>query len=348
MPKIGIDCRFASSPHGLGRYTREIVAHLLKRDDPFDYVLFVSPDALPWARSLPGSPTIVPFLAAHYSMSEHWVLPRKLRAAGIDLLFSTHFNVPLRCPVPFVVTIHDLILHRFPNSASFLKQRAYRLLMRHAVLRARGLIAVSRFTASEIGETYGSAAAKKVTVIGEGVDSSFRSRTREEQDAVLSRYQLTRPFFLYAGNAKEHKNVQMLIDAFAQAAIPGATLALASRGKETNTLNMKENVRLLPNVADEDLPALYSAAAAFVTASLYEGFGLPIAEAGACGCPVIATNRGSIPEVAPPGSVLLEPTVEAFAEALRHPPTPQETSSRWRWDTAAEETVNVLKQALGL
>src|SRR6185436_11796887 len=110
MSLVAIDCRFASYHAGLGRYTRELTSALLKRDDPWDYMLLVKDPAESWLRGLPSSPRIVAAPFAHYSFAEQWHLPRVIRESGADLLFSPHFNVPLRSPVPFLITVHDLIL----------------------------------------------------------------------------------------------------------------------------------------------------------------------------------------------------------------------------------------------
>ncbi len=343
---VAIDCRFAHLSVGIGRYTREIVAHLLQCKDAIAYVLIVLPEGEAWAQSLPGSPRIVLSRSPHYSLREHFEIPRLLRSAGVDLLFSPHFTTPFRCPVPAVITVHDLILHRFPNRAHPLKRFVYRSFFRRSVRRARRVIAVSRFTAAELQSTAGDAAVRKTKVILEGVSPEFVHRSSEEQDAVLQTYGISKPFFLYVGNAKQHKNVQFLIDAFGRISPSPLQLLLVMGGKEAASVRLREGVRYLPHVRDEHLPALYSAATAFVTASLYEGFGLTIAEAAACGCPVIATNRGAIPEVAPPDAVLLPPELEAFAEAMRHPPVTS-TPRMFSWKDAAGKTVEVLRQALG-
>src|SRR3989338_5548977 len=156
MKTIGIDCRFAGTQTGLGRYARELVTHLLKRDDPLQYVLFVRDEEETWLKALPGTKnreaarghaaytgqTLKTSNYAHYSLSEQRGFPKDIAQANIDLFFVLHFNVPLKCPVPFVVTIHDLILHHYPNQASMIKRFAYNYLMSHAVSHSKGIIVV--------------------------------------------------------------------------------------------------------------------------------------------------------------------------------------------------------------
>lgn len=347
MRTIGIDCRFASTKTGLGRYTREIVTHLLKRNDSVQYVLFVSspdPAWLPKQSLTPYSLFPTPF--RHYSLSEQLKFPGVIRRSGIDLLFAPHFNVPLLCPVPFVATIHDVILHRYPNSASGLRRRAYAALMRQTVKNARALIAVSRFTAEEIVRMFGKDAHKKITVIYEAVSPEFVRKSATACGPVLKKYGLGKPFFLYVGNAKEHKNVQMLIEAYRSLGTTETELVLVTDGKEAEALRLTDGVRIVRDVPEADLSCLYYFALAFVTASLYEGFGLPVLEAQASGCPIIVTNTGALPEIAPEGARIVEPTVEEIADALRDPPQPPDMGKMRTWGEVAEETFGVLKKCL--
>ncbi len=354
---IGIDCRFAATRSGLGRYTRELVSHLLKRQDPLSYVLFVRSTQEDWLSPLKESSMHYSLLFEpepqsrgqttnyrHYSFSEQLLFPRQLKKANIDLLFTPHFNVPIFCPVPFIVTIHDLILHRFPNQASLFRRLGYRFLMHSVVRKAKHIVSPSNFTAQELASLYGLTLREKVVVIPEGVSSLFSLRPPEEQHSVRSRYGIEKPFFLYVGNAKEHKNVQTLIDAFHRLHREDRELVLVTAGKEVSRLHLGGNVRLLPELPDVELAALYSSALAFVTASLYEGFCLPIVEASACGCPVIASKAGAIPEVAGEGALLVEPTVEALARAMESPPTKQmpQAVSVSSWEKAAEQTTILL------
>lgn len=344
MLHVGIDCRFSGTISGLGSYTRALVTHMMRRKDPIRYTLFVRSADEEWVRGLMGSPAtycLQSIVCPHYSFSEQTLFPLIMRRVGIDLLFALHFNVPFACPVPFVATIHDLILHRYPNNAPLWKRIAYRAVMRHAVAHAHSLIAVSRFVLREVEEAYGKRAARKTVVISEGVDASFVRRPVHEREGVLRKYGIRRPFFLYVGNAKEHKNVPLLLTAFRELRSPEKILVLVTAGCEAGSLEVREGVLRLSGVRDDELPALYSAADAFVTASLYEGFCLPIAEARACGCPVIALKRGVMPEVVGKDGVLTEATAEALTCALRSPPPPAGGRTRG-WGEVAEETVRCL------
>lgn len=349
---IGIDCRFASSRTGLGRYTRELVGALLAMETPFTFKLFVLSKNEQWFSPLPTSLPQAQIIEApfpHYSFSEQLSFPGVIRRSGIDLFFAPHFNVPLACPVSWVMTVHDLILHRFPNRASAFKQAGYRFLLRRAVSGATGIITVSDFTARELADAYGNRIAEKMSVIHEGVSPLFSMRIDSEIDQVKKTYALSKPYFLYVGNAKEHKNVPTLLNAFSSLLHSPVELVLVMNGDEAHNLSLPLGVRLLTNVPDSDLPALYSGALAFVTATLYEGFCLPILEAEACGCPVIATRAGAIPEVADASAVLVETTAAALFQAFKNDiahPRARRPAVRFHWSDAAEETMRVLTDAL--
>ena len=155
MRNIAIDCRFAGTNSGLGQYTRELVTHLLKRSDAVKYTLIAHRAHEPWLKNLQGDPEIIIADIPHYSLAEQTKIPKLLKKSKVDLLFSPHFNVPFRLTIPFVVTIHDLILHRFPNQASLFKQVTYRRLINSAVKRAKSIITISDFVKRELIDVYG-------------------------------------------------------------------------------------------------------------------------------------------------------------------------------------------------
>lgn len=343
MTTIAIDCRFAGTGTGLARYTRELVGALLERNDAdVRYVLVVRS-----ASDVPGVTLphrIVLADIPHYSLAEQTTLPMLLRGIGADVVFYPHFNAPFFGPTPMVATVHDLILHRYPGNASWAKRAAYRILVHRTLRRARSVIAVSAWTKADVAAAYGPGIAKKTVVIGEGVGPEYVPQSLPRIEETRRRYRLDRPFFLYVGNAKPHKNVEMLLDAFSLAR-PDADLVLVSGGPDAKALRLPPNARLLEGVEDHDLPALYGAARCFVTASLEEGYCLPVAEALACGCPVIATNRAAIPEILAGHGTLVEPTVEAFEAAFNDPPTLAAPVRVGAWSDAAAETARVLVEA---
>ncbi len=340
MTTIAIDCRFAGTGTGLARYSKELVSALLtRRTTNVRYVLLVRKTSDIEGVTAPHTTVMADI--PHYSVQEQTRLPAIIESTKADLVFFPHFNVPFFCRTPFVATVHDLILHRYPGEAPLTKRMAYRILVHRALRRAKHIIAVSEWTKSDIRETYGKRIAKKTTVIGHGVNESYQPQSLERVTHTRAVYGLSRPFFLYVGNTKPHKNLPLLIEAFAQAR-PDADLILVSGGSDVQTLSLPPSVRILCDVPDADLPMLYSAARAFVTASLEEGFCLPAAEALACGCPVIAANRSALPDVVGSHGLLVEPTMEEFAEAFLNPPTLSEPIRVGSWGVAAHETERLL------
>lgn len=357
MQQIGIDCRFSSLHGGLGTYTRSLVSALLLRSDPWATTLFVKNLSDPWLSSLPpDSARIIYTPFDHYSLAEQTALPNALQDAGCDLLLFPHFNVPLFTQTPFVCTVHDLILHRFPNESSLWKRLAYKFVLSSALRNARAVSCVSEYSKEELLRYYGSRVAAKTSVISPGVSNLFSPQSSEVQDKIRQKYSLHAPFLIYIGNAKEHKNTPVLLEAFAQSGLEGVELVLVTGGHESLRLVRMPNVRYLQNVDDEDLSALLSASHACVTATLLEGFCLPLIEAMACGTPVVATNTGPIPAITGGHAVLSDPSVDAFSAALRsivlHPPSHQALSAArlwsqgYSWDIAAAETAALLMSSL--
>lgn len=164
--------------------------------------------------------------------------------------------------------------------------------------------------------------------------------------AVVTSYNLGSDFFLYVGGNKEHKNVQMLIDAYEESGIQDQLVLVTGRDA-MKSLKLCDGVTVLSDVPAHDLPYFYSAAKCFVTPSLYEGFCLPVLEARACGCPVIATNLTAIPEVAGRHAALVTPTVTDLASVLREPPkTPDAPEKSHDWNAVASDISVILPGAL--
>ncbi len=343
---IAIDCRFADRPAGLGRFTRELVAALLDRAPAdTDWTLIVRPGEKPWWTA-DRKTRLIETALPHYSLREQLELPR-LVPAETGAFLAPHFNAPIFLRVPTVVTIHDFILHRYPNDASPLRQLAYRLLMRTVAQRSATICAVSPFVAQEVRAMYGERMARKTVTTGEGVSDVYNARPETEQAHVRARYGLTRPFLLYVGNAKQHKNVEGLLQAFQLANLPGTDLVVVASGKEADAFPWPKGVIRLHDVPEADLPALYSAAAACVTMTRYEGFGLPLVEAIACGCPVVAPALTAIPDaVGGAEGVLLLPNLDpaTFAAAFRALPKRPAPRKLCSWDGPADIVWSALER----
>lgn len=346
--KILIDCRFASQSVGLGRYTRELVMGLLLLPSKYTYELLLADGPNNW---LQNAEHIVTYTtkSKHYSLGEQREYRTILAKSKPDLLFVPHFNVPLFSPVPFVCTVHDLILHHYPNQASLLKRMAYRVLMRYAVQYAQRIVAVSNYTKQDILKEYGAKIAQKTVVITESVPENMGPSTQGQVSTVKTTLDIHSPYFLYVGNAKAHKNVPFLIQSFLAADVAASLVLVCADQALIQVYSNNPSIIFVPSVNDATLQALYTGAQALVTASLYEGFCLPIIEARACNCPIIATNCTAIPELAAKDTLLLEPVEQEYVQAFRGfilTPKSQSTSSQPSWIEIAQEVESLFTQSL--
>jgi glycosyltransferase involved in cell wall biosynthesis len=235
-----------------------------------------------------------------------------LRAAGCKLIFSPANLAPV-LDDRNVLTLHDVAALRHPEAYS----RAYvayqqRLLPRLA-RRARLVITVSEFSRGELVDVLG-IDPESVTVIAEGVDERFTSGI--DPTAATGRYGLDRPYVLVVGTASARKNLGVLEQAGLALAERGVDLVLAGSGRGY-LRDPGVSIRRLGYIDEELLPALYAGARAVALPSMYEGFGLPCLEAMACGVPVVAADRGALPETCGDAALLVSPDSPAdFAAAL--------------------------------
>ena len=251
------------------------------------------------------------------------VLPLRLVADRATILFSPLPEGMLAPMMPQVIVVHDVLPLRFP--AEYPRQQYYFRHLVPAMLRkARAVVAVSESTKRDLLMFY-RLDARGIQVIPGGYDRD-RYRVGLASEEIRARYGL-QGYILYVGNLLPHKNLQQLLNAFARisAKVPH-TLVIAGRKDpryypgleaETEALGLQTRVSFLDYVPVEDLPALYAGADVFIHPSVYEGFGLPILEAMACGTPVIASRTSSIPEVAGNAAMLVDPgDASAIASGL--------------------------------
>lgn len=376
--RIGIDARmYGPLGKGLGRYTQEIVDNITGIDRENEYVVFLSRDN--FDEFNPGDRRVKKVMAdvRWYTLSEQILMPWYIRRQKLDLVHFPHFNVPLFTPVKFVVTIHDLILTKFPTvRASTLspwlykfKNLAYKIVIKTAVRRAKGVIAVSEFTKRDIIKQFRVDPAKiRVTYEGvanlaKGRDSLFVSKL-DDSDTLLS-YNIDKDFLLYVGNAYPHKNLDGLLEAFVELRKQKGGISLVLVGKEDFFYKrlkdiVKEKYPDLPvvfpgYVPDEKLEIFYQKALAYVFPSYYEGFGLPPLEAMAKGCPVISSNRSSMPEVLGEAAVFFDPAdkkdmVDRIKEVVEDQELRQELVKKgkeqvkkYSWWECARETLEIYK-----
>lgn len=326
---IGIDCRMYSSHFtGIGRYVFELVENLQQIDRENEYFLFFNQPE--FNNFQPGAPNFHKVLVnvKHYSLAEQTSFKKTLDLYRLDLMHFTHFNAPIFYRRPSIVTIHDLTLHFFPGKImnSPLHRLAYALTVRSAVKKAVQVIAVSRSTARDLDEVLRVPLAK-IKIIYEGVNPDFRPLANHQVIAnTLEKYSIRKPFLLYTGVWRNHKNLEGLLRAFAlldrhedlQLVITGRKDSVYAEGifdlaRELGLMSDFPPADLPPRVVfpglvgEDELIHLLNAAHLYVFPSLYEGFGLPPLEAMQCGTPVVASNSSSIPEICNDSALYFDP-----------------------------------------
>lgn len=297
---------------------------------------------------------------------EQLAQPQALKTVGADLAHAPVYVGPLVAPCHVVVTVHDLSFIRYPHLFRPANRLYLRVFTRLSVRRARRVIAVSRHTAGETVRLL-RIPQEKVHVVYHGVDPIFRPRPAEKVESFRRRHGLPERFLLFVGTLEPRKNLVRLIEAFARCrADAGTYLVLAgARGwydeeifATVERLGMGDRVLFPGHVPNAELPLWYNAATAFAYPSLYEGFGLPVLEALACGTPVLTSAASSLPEVAGDGALMVDPfCVEEIADGLHRLLTDEslretvrrrglENAARFTWPRTAAETVAVYQQAL--
>jgi alpha-1,3-rhamnosyl/mannosyltransferase len=358
--RLGIDVRKLGDG-GIGAYIRETLVALREVCPTLEIVAFgnaAQREALPLERV-----EWVAVEAAKYSIAEHFALPRAVRGRRIDLFHAPHYVLPLALRVPAVVTVHDVIHVLHPRSP--LHRQYASLMIRSACRRARRVIAVSRATARDLERLF-AVPSDKIRVIWNGVSPRFRPLPRAAIDPVLDRLGLHDPYVLFVGNYLPHKNVETLLRAWDHLEEPRPDLVLCGRGfaaaravrRALAEAAEPQRVRLIEDVDREQLVALYNGARLFASASLHEGFCLPVVEAFACGVPVLAPDVGGVPEVAGDAALLVSPRrVDLLAREMYRLLTDQELrrglvergrqrASRFSWVDAAGKTLAVYEEVL--
>jgi glycosyltransferase involved in cell wall biosynthesis len=258
-------------------------------------------------------------------LAQHVVLKRSLRRQHCDLYHYPNFDVPPLPVTRVVATCYDLEPLRHPELFSKRIVCFYGLLSRR-LRNVDRVITISENTARDVHELLG-IPRERITPVHLGVDPTFARPSRDERRRVSRSYRLPERFVLYLGNTMPHKNVERLVDAISivRRSCPDVALIIggaadkhrASVERAVARHGLDQAVRFLGKVPEADLPALLSSAAVFAFPSLYEGFGLPVLEAMACGAPVVTSTRSSLPEVVADAAVTVEPTdASAIAGAL--------------------------------
>jgi glycosyltransferase involved in cell wall biosynthesis len=372
----------AHRERGIGRYAKNLLTAMTQLADPPELELLVQanlPD--------PGLLDDLPRLSTGYAPAwlpigkriiSHHGLARRAMAGpwreGKVVHFLSHLDSPCRVEPRTVVTVHDLIAQKlaklYGQGKSGARFRLERWLETRCLYGAAAIIAVSQCSKDDLVDLYG-IPAQRITVIHEAADPGLQPvQDVDARRRAMERHGLdsATPFFLYLGGIDQRKDLGTLLAALAELKDRGLDFALALAGKisgdkqyptliaEIERQGLKDRVRQLGFVPDADLPALFSACAAFVFPSLYEGFGLPPLEAMACGAAVVAVDASAVPEVVGRAGILVPPGQagvlgQALEGILTNPELAGELKEQGRrraglfsWSRAAAETLEVYRE----
>ena len=351
---------------GVHQYIYHLLRHLGQTDDGMRYTVLLGEGVLPPDVTLTLLRSRCPTGRAAVRVAwEQFVQPWILRQIGADLVHGPVFVGPLLAHCPVVITIHDLSFIRFP--ALFRPANRFYLaaMTRLSARRARRLIAVSAQAAEEVTRLLG-VPSERVDVVYHGVEPAFRPLPAGEIAAFRQRRGLPERYVLFIGTLEPRKNLVRLVEAFARIRDGRLRLVLVG-GKgwlyddlfaRVEALGLDEDVIFPGYVTSDELPFWYNAATVFSYPSVYEGFGLPVLEAQACGTPVLTSNVSSLPEAAGDGALMVDPySVDALAAGLDRLVTDQPLRQKLRelglaharkfsWPRMAQETVRVYRRAL--
>ncbi len=268
--------------------------------------------------------------------------PRALARVAADVAVFTYV-CPAWNPCPVLLAVHDATFMTNPEWLGTRARMVLRGLVPRSARKAALVLALSHTAAGDIAQALG-IPRSKVRVVSPHADAAFHPG-EGAAERVRARFGLER-YCLAVGDLGPRKNLGALGAAVRRLDEPGLTLALVGKpGPDGERIARESGGRWLGHVGDADLADLYRAAAVTAYPSLYEGFGMPVVEAMACGCPVVASDRGAIPEVAGGGAILVEPTPRGIAEGIRRALDPAE-SARLR-AAGPERAAHYSAQAMG-
>lgn len=364
MTVIGINAALMQArKHGISRYVTQLVTHLDQIETgKLNFKIYTDSET--------HDLTDFTRIPINYDTTVRRILwdtigfTRTTQSTDVDLIHSPDKGPIYRSDTPIVTTIHDLLPFYFAEERGFLNRRYWQVLLQRQVNISDAIICVSHSTKNDIIDRFGTSG-EKIYVTHLGTDLSPPSKkdirsTTKKYDILDSQFNI-----LYVGNYDQRKNVDKIVRACRSIHqdFPELRLILAGSNPPKSTLNsiageFHDKISYLGYVPDSELGSLYAAADVFMYPSEYEGFGLPIIEAMACGTPVITSNKSSLPEVGGEAAVALDPSdLSTLSAAIRRMceddefrKTMQDASLRraqnMRWDQTARETVRVYHELL--
>ena len=313
--KLHIDGRMLYSS-GIGRCLREIIREIITAESKIKIYLYGNyEDYKRYLKEYSISDDKVDFRENNspiYSIKEQVVGSiMNLKSKSNDVFYYPHYNLPFIVHKNSVFTIHDFTQFKFPEYFGESKVKIAKLVLNNAVKKAKKIVAVSNSTLGDFCY-YFPEYKDKIEVIYNGVSKKFKVLRDEEREIFMLKKNFGK-YILFTGNNKPHKNISGLVNSFAEIKKEFKDLKLVIISKDFNTIalsvedEVKDDIFIVEEVPDDELVYYYNCAFMFVLPSFYEGFGLPVIEAMACGCPVVTSNLSSLPEVGGDAALYIDP-----------------------------------------
>lgn len=328
--RIAIEAQrlFREKKHGMDIYALELIRSLQQIDHKNEYVIFVKPDVDDTILNETANFKIIKLDGGFYPLWEQIALPKAAKKAGCQILHCTSNTAPIRCEIPLVLTLHDIIYMesgytRILSGSATPYQKfgnIYRkLVVPHLVTKSRKNITVSHSEKNRIDKLFGLKSGQQMNVVYNGVGVHFKPVTDEQQlQQAKAKYHLPDNFFFFLGNTDPKKNVKGTLKAFSEfLKKTGLDYYLVIADYEQNQLqkfcdeigdkSLFARIILTGYIPNASLPAVYSQSKVFLYPSLRESFGIPMLEAMKCGVPVLTSNTESMPEIAGNAAYLVNP-----------------------------------------
>lgn len=333
--RIGIEAQrlFRKKKHGMDIVALELIKALQKLDTPHQFVVFVKPDEDDKVILPTHNFEIVKVEGGPYPIWEQVKLPAAVKEHKIDVLHCTSNTAPLKCPVPLVITLHDIIyLEKLNLSQGTWYQRIGNLYRRWNVPKvvkiSKAIATVSNYERKRIIDHFG-LPPEKVTTVYNAVGEHFKPIDDEMAlQSIRLKYKLPKSYMFFLGNTDPKKNVRGVMTALkllkSQNKLPLPLVMpdldrdyLQRTLQELKATDLKDNIITCGYVPNHELPSIINNATIFLYPSLRESFGIPLLEAMACGVPVITSNTSSMPEVAGDAALFIDPfKPETLAEKI--------------------------------
>ena len=350
---------------GIGTYTRQLLAALLRIDAGNEYLLLYRDAGLLGTYAQHPNVEEAVLSAPSALLWDQVAVPRAARRAGIDVVFNPKLSVPVLTRARTILIMHGAEWFVSPRTFSIPYRIYHRVFAPIYARKAAAIVTPSRDAAGKVQDHLRLPRGKMVP-IHHGLAPHFRPVTdRNALAAVRQKHRLPEQYILWVGQVYPTKNLPRILLAFAELRrrFPHKMVIVGSRSwkaeRELVTIRshgLESDVILTGHVPDEDLPAIYSMASLLLAPSLYEGFGLCLLEAMACGCPVVTSRAGACPEVAGDAAALVDPhdveaIVDAAAVILSYPQVARmmvESGLRrvkeFSWETCARETLALFER----